>query len=265
LRIMYYVGLSMVLASILMPTVVVGVAGQVVIYDNHLSYVDRYGLLRVVGEVENAGNISVESVIITANFYDSQGTIVETSHTFAMLSILPPRTKTPFKITVTTSSPDLISRINRYTLNATFQESKTELMKTLLLLSNDSHTDGFGLLHITGEVQNNGTLMSSYTEVISTCYGEDGKVVAANSVLTSPHRLDPGQKAIFDITVTDENIVPYEIVIIGKNQSANISRYEIMAVSKEAILVPEFSSTVAIMLVICLSASVMILKRKPDH
>jgi hypothetical protein len=120
----------------------------------------------------------------------------------------------------------------------------------------------YGLLHILGELQNNGTRISSYTEVVATCYDEDSKVVAVNSALASPHNLDPGQKATFEIMVADENIVPYEVVIIGKDRSTNISRYEVMAVSKEAILVPEFSSTPIVMLIACLSAVMMIAKSK---
>jgi len=244
------------------PSIVVSAAAQAIINDNHSSYVDQYDLLRVVGEVENTGDVNVESIHITANFYDLQGTIIAKSYTFAMLSTLPPQTRTPFKVTLASSSPDLISRINHYSLEATFQESRTELTRTLLLLSTSNHTDAYGLLHILGELQNNGTRMSSYTEVVATCYDEDGKVVAVNSALASPHNLDPDQKAAFEIMVADENIVPYEVVIIGKDRSANISRYEVMAVSKEAILVPEFSSTPTVMLIVWLSALTMIVKSK---
>ncbi|MBS7622228.1 FxLYD domain-containing protein [Candidatus Bathyarchaeota archaeon] len=107
-------------------------------------------------------------------------------------------------------------------------------------------------MHIAGELQNNGTRMSTFTEVVATCYDENSKVVAANSGLANPQDLDPGQKATFEIIVMDENIVPYEIVVIDKARPANISGYEIMIVSKEAVLVPEFSSAPATMFFVCL-------------
>ncbi|MEM2942415.1 MAG: FxLYD domain-containing protein [Candidatus Bathyarchaeia archaeon] len=227
-------------------------SNQAFILDNHSSYVDRYGLLRVVGEIENTGDADIESIRITANFYDLHGSIVAVGHTSAMLHTLPPQTRSPFKVTLAGSSPDLISRIDHYTLNATCQESKTKLARTLLLLSVSNYTDRYGLLHIVGELQNNGTRMSTFTEVIATCYDENSKVVAANSGLANPQNLDPGEKATFEIIVTDENIVPYEIVIIDKAIPANISRYEVMIVSKDAVLVPEFSSIPAVMFFVCL-------------
>jgi len=245
-----------------MPPIVVSATAQAIIRDNHSSYVDQYGLLRVVGEVENTGDVTMESIHIAAKFYDLQGTTIAEGYTFAVLSTLPPQTRTPFKVTLATSSPDLISRIHHYTLKATFKESETELTRTLLLLSTNNYTDVYGLLHILGELWNNGTRISSYTEVVATCYDENGKVVAVNSALASPHNLDPDQKAAFEITVADENIVPSEVVIIGKDRSTNISRYEVMAVSKEAILVPEFSSIPAVMLIACLLALTTIVKNR---
>jgi hypothetical protein len=93
---------------------------------------------------------------------------------------------------------------------------------------------------------------------VATCYDENGKVVAVNSALASPYNLDPGQKATFEIVVADENIVPYEVVIIGENRSTNISRYEVMIVSREAILVPEFSSILAVTLIASLLTSIIV-------
>ena len=202
-------------------------AVDIIVHDNHSSFISSVGTFHVVGEVENTGSQSVAFVTITGTFYDSNNTMIVTESSFATLEIIPPGVKSPFQVIVTDQNQ--AEKVHNYSLAVTDSSVTTKnLTKTLIILSNSSHISLSGFLNIVGEVKNNGSSESTSTRVAATCYDENGKVVAIESGFTDPQNLNPEQTAQFNLMVDNEN------------QSAKVDNYTFQVQSSEAILIPEF-------------------------
>ncbi len=225
-------------------------AVDIVVHDNHSSYVSSVGTFHVVGEVENTGIQSVAFVSVTGTFYDSNNTIIVTESSFAILEIIPPDVKSPFEVVVTDQNQ--AEKVHNYTLAVTQHSITTKnLTKTLIILSNSSHISPSGFLNIVGEVKNNGSSESTSTRVAATCYDENGKVVAIESSFTNPPNLNPEQTTQFNLMIDDEN------------QSAKIDNYVFQVQSIEAILIPEFPLSY-IFVFLTLLFTLVILRRTKD-
>jgi hypothetical protein len=245
-RVIYFLILIICWASYSLCPSVHAVA-EVVILDNYSSYKDTAGYLHVVGEVENIGNSSVRFVQIIGTFYDNQSNIILQENTFAMLEILPPGSKSPFDLFLVSSSPDIISRIDRYELDIDFTETNQTLTRTLILLSKYHYiSDVTGYLYIIGEMQNNGTETSTFTQAFATCYDINGTVVAVGSVFTNPYSIKYGQR------------VPFQILILSKEQNILVANYDIQLKSDQAILIPEFSNITLLSILILLLAKIFL-------
>jgi hypothetical protein len=74
------------------------------------------------------------------------------------------------------------------------------------ILSHSSYVDSTGNLHIVGEVTNESYLPVRFVEVIATLYDSRNSVIGTDFAFTSPSTIQPGQRAPFDITVTEGSI-----------------------------------------------------------
>ena len=203
-------------------------AANIVVHDNHSSYVSTLGTFHVVGEIENSGSEPVAYVTITGTFYDSNNTEITKDSSLATLETIPPGVKSPFEIVVTDQSQ--AEKVHNYTLAVTnYNPVAKNLSKTLIILSNSSYISFSGFLNIDGEIKNNGTSKSTSNRVATTCYDENGTVVAIKSAFTDPQNLNPKQTAQFNLVIDDEN------------QSAKVNNYILQVQSSEAILIPEFT------------------------
>ncbi|MCW4042679.1 MAG: FxLYD domain-containing protein, partial [Candidatus Bathyarchaeota archaeon] len=141
----------------------------------------------------------------------------------------------PFDAVLTGSS--VVQQVDRYELEMSFSETDIVLNRTLLVQSYSFLSNITGSFHVVAEVKNNGTEISNATNAIVTCYDSNGTVVAAKQ--SGLLNLNPGQTAYFDMT-------------IDQPQSTKITSYEVSAISNEAIIIPEFSYTLIVLLVGCL-------------
>ena len=225
-------------------------AAEVVILNNHSSFKDTAGYLHVVGEVENTGNKSARYIQIMGTFYDNQSNIILQDSTFAMLELLPPGARSPFDLILISSSPDIISRIDHYALDLDFTETNQTLTRTLLLLSNYSYISNVtGYLYIMGEIKNNSTETSTFTQAFATCYDTNGTVVVVGSTFTNPYSIEYGQRA------------PFQIIILNKDQSKLVTNYEIQLKSDQAILIPEFHNITFLSILILLLTMIFLRKK----
>jgi hypothetical protein len=224
---------------------------DIVVHDNHSSFVSSVGTFHVVGEVENTGIQSVAFVSVTGTFYDSNNTIIVTESSFATLEILPPGVKSPFEVIITDQNQ--AEKVHNYSLAVTESSVTTKnLTLTLIILSNSSHISPSGFLNIVGEVKNNGSSESTTTRVAATCYDENGKVVAIKSGFTDPQNLNPEQITQFNLMIDDEN------------QSAKVDTYALQVQSSEAILIPEFTLSY-IFIFFALLFTLIIMRRIKAH
>jgi hypothetical protein len=78
---------------------------------------------------------------------------------------------------------------------------------TVSILSNSSHIDSAGILHVVREVYNDmAPNTANDVEVIATFYDSSDKVVGANSTFTKPISIASGEKAPFDLRLTSASI-----------------------------------------------------------
>ena len=86
------------------------------------------------------------------------------------------------------------------------QQSGAPLV-TVSILSNSSHIDSAGILHVVGEVYNDmAPNTANDVEVIATFYDSSDKVVGANSTFTKPISIASGEKAPFDLRLSSASI-----------------------------------------------------------
>jgi hypothetical protein len=222
-------------------------AEDVIIHDNYSSYITSTGSLHVVGEVQNMGDKPVEFVRITATFYDANSTVIATDFTYSALDIIPQGVKSPFEIILLDENQ--VSKVHNYSLVVTdYEQTSDALDRTLLILSNSSYLSASNRLNIVGEVKNNGTVESTFTKVVVTCYDQNGKVVVSDFSYCDPDTISEGEKA------------PFHILVIDANQSMKVASYELQAQSNEAVLIPEFP-LISIVLFIVFMATLAIIQR----
>lgn len=222
--------------------------GDVIVLDNHSSYISLGDTLYVVGEVENVGDKDVKFVQITATFYDENNTAVDTETTYSGLTVIPPGVRSPFQLSIIDENQ--IQKIHNYSLAVSSYSGVTQpLPKTLMILSNSSYISIGGLLNIVGEVKNNGSSECTSTIVMATCYDDNGKVVCIDTGYTTPYDLAPGKTA------------PFNLIIYDETQSGKVTHYALQAQSDEAILIPEIQ-LLSIALFITLFSTMIIIRRK---
>jgi hypothetical protein len=230
------------LASLESPVSRVGAAAGVQIL-SHTGYLDSLGYYHVVGEVLNSGDQPLSHVKVTATFYNSSGIVVGTSYTTTTLSILLAGRKSPFDILLfdTAVSP----KVHHYSL-------ASARVQALRILSNSSYVDAIGYRHVVGEIKNIGTVNTTYVKVIATFYNTTGGVIASSFIYSDPDDLNANQTAPFD-------------VFIDKYRTPLADHYALTADSIEFAVIPEFPSSVSILLLL-LSLSAMLLGfRRSKH
>ncbi|MFC1506999.1 FxLYD domain-containing protein [Thermoproteota archaeon] len=226
------------------------VYGDIIVKDNHAGYVTTDDILYVVGEVENVGDNDVKFVQIVATFHDENNTVVDTDTSYTTLRVIPPNTKSPFKIQI--NDPNQIQKVHNYSVAVSrYDEATHPIPKTLVMLSNSSYISVGGLLNIVGEIQNNGTSKCDFTRIIVTYYDVNGKVVYVDSTYSTPYELDTDQKASFSLTVYNEEM------------NDMIDSYVLQAQSDESTMIPEFS-TLIFPLMMSLLCIVFLMKKFTD-
>jgi hypothetical protein len=74
------------------------------------------------------------------------------------------------------------------------------------ILSHSTYVDSTGNLHIVGEVINESFQSLRFVQIIATFYDSNNSVIGTDFTFTSPSTIPPGQRAPFDIIVSDGSI-----------------------------------------------------------
>ena len=215
---------------------------------SYANYMDSYGFYHIVGEVMNVGDQAVKYVKIIATFYDSNDVVIATDFTYTELDVLLAGRKSPFDILFTDTGQ--IPKIHHYNLGITFSYSTPKLVG-LQILSNSSYTDGYGFVHIVGEIQNIGESRTTFVKVVATFYDSIGNVVDCDFTFSDPDELDPNQIAPFEILFTHDERMPF------------IESYALTAESSHYAIVPELSSM--LILVLFMLVTVLIIMARYNY
>lgn len=213
----------------------------------HKGFLYYDGFYHVVGEVENTGEQAVNSMKITATFYDSDDAMIATEFNYTCINVLLPKRKSPFEVIVANTTQ--AEKVHHYSLTVDF--SLTEALPLGLEISSDSlYVDGGGRLHVVGEIKNIGEQTATHIKVIATFYDETGKVVASEFTFSDPDDLDPDQSA------------PFEIILAGIGTVPSVASYALTAESSQYAIIPEFSLSILLPLFMILASVAVLIARK---
>jgi hypothetical protein len=198
-----------------------------------------------VGEVKNTGDLWLRFVKITGTLRDADGGVVDVIFTYALLHYLPPENVAPFDMFEIDTAKS--ARVQSYSLAVEFQEV-AGLSQKLVILNLSNSTDAVGWLEVVGEVENQGDIPSTYTQVTGIFYDANGKVIYVAFTYTDPHEIPVGARHGFKITV------------VGSERSYRVARYSLTAESENSRFtsVPEWPSPILVAgLVLSLAAIVI--------
>ena len=177
-------------------------------------YLDPNGLLDVVGEIQNVGSNTIESVVLGGIIYTMDGVEQGRSNpTYVYVNCLIPKQRASFLMTFPEAGmatgdlswlPIGIERVDFSVLSANVTGNYRYPYVTVT--SSSGAADAEGVYWVNGEVQNTGTDSATNIRVIGTFYNSTGTVVAVGytSYLT-PASLDASEKAAFKFGAFDRN------------------------------------------------------------
>jgi hypothetical protein len=187
-------------------------------------YVDSIPYVDVVGEVQNVGPNTIDTVVLSGVIYTPDGEAVAYSYpTTVFVKYLVPQQKAPFymefppEVSVTGDLSWLSLGVDHvdFTVNAAAVTSNYQY-PDLTVTSSSGGTDSEGVYWVTGTVQNTGTQTATNVYVIGTFYNATGTVIAMGYTdALTPASLSPSSTTSFKVGAFDLNqtIVPSNLKI----------------------------------------------------
>lgn len=199
------------------------------VIQNDSMWVDSLGFIHIVGEVKNTGDLWLRFVKITGTLRDAGGGVVDVTFTYALLHFLPPESVAPFDMIEADTAKS--AQIQSYSLAVEFQEVAA-LSQKLVILNVSNSTNTMGWVEVVGEVENQGDIPSTYTQVTGTFYDTNGKVVYVAFTYTDPNEIPVGARNGF------------KMYVVGSERSYRVARYALTSESENSRFtsVPEWSS-----------------------
>jgi hypothetical protein len=177
-------------------------------------YVDSIGIFDVVGEVQNVGPNTIESVVLGGTVYTTDGVEQGLSNpTYVYVNCLIPQQKASFYMefpTRQTSTGDLswlsigVDHIDFTVLAANVTNNYR--YPDVIVKSSSGAPDGEGVYWVSGTVQNSGSQTATNIRVIGTFYNASGIVVGVGYTdYLTPSSLSPSSVASFKVGAFDYN------------------------------------------------------------
>ena len=228
---------------LVLPFVIFSSAWGEVSIQNDQQYLGNDGTLHIVGEIENDFSVPINQIEVEAELF-SNGILIDTVKSSAMLSTIMPDMKGPFDILVI---GDVTKNIEKYSLKISYKitEPKNQVID---ITSSDFMLDKTDNIVIKGTVENRGDITANTIIVVATLYDKDGDVAAVARNHVEPDYLGSDDQSFFFITIPD---MP---------KSDSIIDYTIVAESEEYAAVPEFPLGTIIFLTVSVSAYVVIIR-----
>ena len=160
---------------------------------SHSSFYDSLNSLWVVGDVENTGDMATRFTKITATFNDASNQVIITDFGYSELDILLPGRRSPFNILLLEAEGAL--EVHNYTLTVSWDNYAAGKALGLEILSNSNYIDGYERMHVTEEIENQGSMGASFVKAIAAFYDSSDVVVGLGWDYTEPSYLLPDQRA----------------------------------------------------------------------
>jgi len=187
------------------------------ILENHSYYVDSFGYLNIVGEVENDTANHLHSVGITVNVLNSGGQFIGTGFDYIYLNNLPAGDKTCFYIFLEEPAD-----WSYYEFEPPSYWTDGEPLPNLTVLNDSGYYDPFwGWYDITGQVRNDHGTRVEDILLVGTLYDASGTVMDCDYTYLDAFYLDPGQASPFEMTFfwrDYADVASYRLQVDGSRQ-----------------------------------------------
>lgn len=181
---------------------------------NDYAYVNSIGTLHVVGEVTNETSKTLRFVKITANLYDSNGTLVDVDFTYSALENIPPGDKTCFDLLFIEPPSWSFYKFEP----VTYHEDGIPVTGLTAINVSGSYNSTFGWYKILGEIRNDNTYKVNFVSPIITLYNGSGNVVDCDFTYVNSTDLNPGQISSFENTSSGRDysdVANYRVQVDG--------------------------------------------------
>lgn len=193
-------------------------------FQNETKYLDETKILHVYGEIKNeSATRAMKNVLITASFYDANGTLLSQSQQAPKLRVINPGYVAPFDMVYL--DPASVGRVASYSLSATGQPAEVKPAR-LTIVSSNSRLDVLGLYYINVDVRNDGNQTVTNPIAIATLYDGAGKVVAIGEA-----PLESQSRVVGNMTVGDRGGAG--IVVTERLQTYKAASFALVADSDQ--------------------------------
>jgi len=172
---------------------------------------------KVIGVVRNNLDTNIESVNVTATFFDAENKLMAVRNTSTELKIIEPNQNVPFEVYLlldpTKELPDRYELTLSYVKTSKASVAGLEIVKRTWTID---ETTGYHIL--TGEIQNTGQQKAQGVKILCTYYDADGNVIAVSRTFIRS-TLYGGEKAAFEISSEPHKISSdsdFELLIVAQ-------------------------------------------------
>jgi hypothetical protein len=184
------------------------------ILPTHTWYVNEFGTLHIVGEVQNTTSQAAELVRIPVNFFDAAGTLVDTDYTYTTRDFIPAGETACFDILV--SDPPAWTTY-QFEPVSFYQTDDPALRLTPTVVS--AGLNGADRYRMLGQVRNDDVRRITYVQPVVTLYDATGAVLDCDYTYVQSNDLDPGQTSAFELNfwsrTTYTDVATYRVVVDG--------------------------------------------------
>jgi len=175
---------------------------------------ESHGSMFVIGEVLNNTSDSLTSVEVAVNFFNANGLLLDTSHTYIWPIDLPAWEKGCFKITM-----DVLPAWSYYQFETPTYTLRGTSSGLTIFNHSGLYNSSTGAYDITGQVRNDGSQHSLSVGVSGTLYNIYGVPVGCEHKTISPD-LAPGQVSSFSINYSSyyrsySDVARYKLRVAG--------------------------------------------------
>lgn len=163
---------------------------------SHSTYVDTFGYLHVVGEVENIGTNNTEQNQVTVTFVDTEGNPTVSASTYSYLDIISPGQRSPFEI-VFSSSPN----VTNYKIELSWQIATRVPYSGIEVIGDSLQLVEKNWGQLVGEVKNNGNQEANRVIIVATFYDKLGRIIGAGFTKAKILPIKPGETSSFTLVV----------------------------------------------------------------
>jgi len=187
---------------------------------------------KVIGVVRNNLETNIESVNVTAAFFDAESNLIAIRNASTASEIIEPNQKVPFEVYLLLEPAKEVP--DRYELTLSYVKTSKETTAGLEIVNRNWHVDETTGYHIvTGEIQNTGQQKASGVKILCTYYDSEGNVKAVSHTYISS-TIYGGGKAAFEISSEPHKISSdsdFELlIVVGRYDQLPIVNYVLFAI-----------------------------------